>query len=60
MIFHDVTKFPGTESDRVLRMKHIGNDHIHIVWYFLSINLLGMNPLETTKKSYQEILVMCR
>ncbi|KAI9282378.1 hypothetical protein BC943DRAFT_328675 [Umbelopsis sp. AD052] len=34
MIFHDVTKMPSDAHDvkQVKKKRHIGNDHVHIVW----------------------------
>ena len=34
MIFHDVTQMPNDETDakQVKKKRHIGNDHVHIVW----------------------------
>ena len=34
MIFHDVTAMPKDDSDEkhMKKMRHIGNDHVHIVW----------------------------
>ncbi|KAJ2959225.1 hypothetical protein NQZ79_g5312 [Umbelopsis isabellina] len=34
MIFHDATKMPTDNSDpkQVKKKRHIGNDHVHIVW----------------------------
>ncbi|CAG8473524.1 8582_t:CDS:10 [Paraglomus occultum] len=34
IIFHDVTKMPNDPSDvkMVKKKRHIGNDHVHIVW----------------------------
>jgi hypothetical protein len=34
MIFHDVTKMPSDANDskQVKKKRHIGNDHVHIIW----------------------------
>ncbi|KAI8895011.1 hypothetical protein BC833DRAFT_602787 [Globomyces pollinis-pini] len=34
MVFHDITKFPTdlTDSKQLKKKRHIGNDHVHIVW----------------------------
>ncbi|KAI8919457.1 hypothetical protein DFJ77DRAFT_427803, partial [Powellomyces hirtus] len=34
MLFHDVTKMPvdPTDEKQLKKKRHIGNDHVHIVW----------------------------
>jgi hypothetical protein len=34
MIFHDITRMPTdtTDSKQIRKKRHIGNDHVHIIW----------------------------